>query len=580
MSFPLSTFRSHLPSDILQKGQDYWNNNAVDDLIETADGYEATVFGTDDYEVYVDVDNGTVEHWSCDCLYDWGPICKHVAAVLFEIEARNQSKVYSSSRMIKLGKNIQKPPLEKILEQLSEVELRKLMLYFAKKDKSIKAHLLTKYANLAGDTGKEHFKNLVKSIIDAHTGGRHGFIEYQEASRLGNKLFDLIYNTKKTLPNGSEIQLVYLCEAIIVQLAKAYQYADDSSGSMGMAMEEAISQLTTLASKESDYPQDLVQYIYEFAMRENSLAEENGDWAYSIRDLVVTAARKQEQIQALINELETVIEQAKNQQANFSSKYRAESAAEMKLELLEDWFSKEEAETFLYKNLQYSKFRTQALEKAMQEKRYDEVAKLANEGIEFDTQRNYAGLVNQWKEWLRKLANATGDKKTLAEMTEKMFLESNRMNYYQELKSQLSKAEWKEKVEQFLKKYRAKERPTYWGPRFNHMVGIILEAEERWDDLMVEIEKNPSLDLLEKYRKYLGKRFSEKYLELYDGHVRSFMENNTGRSIYQNACEYLKVMQNLGGKNRVDKIISDWRATYPRRPAMLEELEKFEKSKK
>lgn len=33
----------------------------------------------------VEIANGEVTDWSCDCPYDWGDTCKHVAAVLFAI---------------------------------------------------------------------------------------------------------------------------------------------------------------------------------------------------------------------------------------------------------------------------------------------------------------------------------------------------------------------------------------------------------------------------------------------------------------------------------------------------------------
>jgi len=49
-----------------------------------------------------------------------------------------------------------------------------------------------------------------------------------------------------------------------------------------------------------------------------------------------------------------------------------------------------------------------ALEKAMEEKRYADVQRLAEEGIAQHSGR-YAGLVSEWKKWLIHLSKRTGN---------------------------------------------------------------------------------------------------------------------------------------------------------------------------
>ncbi|MEO1258874.1 MAG: SWIM zinc finger family protein [Bacteroidota bacterium] len=85
MSFPLSLFETHLPADITQKGINYFAQGYVKSLNKEDNTWQAEVTGTHPYQVSIDVQNGNVLQWNCTCPYDHGPICKHVAAVLYSI---------------------------------------------------------------------------------------------------------------------------------------------------------------------------------------------------------------------------------------------------------------------------------------------------------------------------------------------------------------------------------------------------------------------------------------------------------------------------------------------------------------
>ena len=69
---------------ILELGLDYFNKSRVHSLEQTDDGWMAVVQGQQDYKVSIK-GGKEVEEWFCDCPYDHGPVCKHVAATLFAI---------------------------------------------------------------------------------------------------------------------------------------------------------------------------------------------------------------------------------------------------------------------------------------------------------------------------------------------------------------------------------------------------------------------------------------------------------------------------------------------------------------
>jgi hypothetical protein len=590
MSFPLSNFEANLPSDILAKGKDYWDVGNVDNLAQDGDTWTADVYGTDDYTVEVDIEDGEVTDWSCDCPYDWGDICKHVAAVLFAIREEAPEKPVAKRRVrkpksvVEAAKNIgsraiwsspsvkkEQPssdnPIRQIIDKMDAAELRSTMHYLAQRESEVKSYLLTKYAHLITTASKGQYAALVKSIIDAHGGGRRGFIEYKEASRLGDRLYKLLDEAKE--PMGS-LPLVYLCEEVIRQLAAAYQHADDSSGSMGSAMEQAFYLLGKMADEDKT-PADVVQHIFEYALKESANKDYQGwDWAGNLRSIASDAVRTPADAERLIQVLDQSIK------SNSTEKYRdyaVEEAELLKMDLIRRFRSEKEADEYLYAKIHFKRFREIALEKALNARRYEEVRRLANEGI-VQHEKGSPGWVTLWKQWLVRLADATGDSSAQAASLEELYLDRGEMNYYRQLKQLLPQADFDKKVEQYIRYFRGREA-RFAGVLFNGKVAEILVEENRMDDLMAEIRKAPSLYLLDQYSTKLSDKFKPEYIALYERCVRREMEQSSSRDGYQKCAVYVNKILQLGGLEQARQIVLDWRAQYPRRPAMLDELRKF-----
>ena len=87
MQLSLNNFKKEIASHILQRGRDYYDDGCVVSLEEIGDGHwMAEVEGTELYIVEVEQSGDGGIYHTCTCPYDWGPTCKHVAAVLYAIE--------------------------------------------------------------------------------------------------------------------------------------------------------------------------------------------------------------------------------------------------------------------------------------------------------------------------------------------------------------------------------------------------------------------------------------------------------------------------------------------------------------
>lgn len=90
MSFTLQDLENSLPPDIVQKGLDYFVGDRVINVVSEGNVRKAEVLGTKKYSVAIILNKDQIKNCHCDCPYSLGPICKHIAAVLFAIRNEKQ----------------------------------------------------------------------------------------------------------------------------------------------------------------------------------------------------------------------------------------------------------------------------------------------------------------------------------------------------------------------------------------------------------------------------------------------------------------------------------------------------------
>jgi hypothetical protein len=80
---------------VFQRGWEYYENDFVQEITWDGKSYETIVEGSYDYIVKIDFSENGTPHFSCDCPYDWGGICKHCVAVgltIINLPRKIQSK--------------------------------------------------------------------------------------------------------------------------------------------------------------------------------------------------------------------------------------------------------------------------------------------------------------------------------------------------------------------------------------------------------------------------------------------------------------------------------------------------------
>jgi hypothetical protein len=102
-------------------------------------------------------------------------------------------------------------------------------------------------------------------------------------------------------------------------------------------------------------------------------------------------------------------------------------------------------------------------------------------------------------------------------------------------------------------------------------LGEIYRRDQMWPELL-KLAQRSGLDVIEHYRKELHAHFPDEMCDLYEEIAVREMQRAGSRDQYRAVCSLLRRMMELEQPERAEELIERFKALYPRRRAMIEEL--------
>ena len=568
MEIPLSHFEEYIDEPILKRGLSYFKKGFVHEPAEVRPGdYEAVVEGSEEYTVKLSISNGVIIEHSCDCPYDMGPVCKHVAAVIFYLEQEElgltQSTKKGSSKKAKASSS--KPSKRKtiaqqvdnLLDKVTHDELTLFVREHAAKNAQFRDLLLASFAQYNPNESKALYAKQVKTLIKV-ARGKYGFLDSSGAEYVSNELSSMLGLANHYIRKGNHKSAFFICTAIKDELISALEYADDMDGNLTDTIYDAFDTLATIA--QEDPPEEVRELIFKYCLTSFSKRSFSGwDWHLNFLRLAAYTLSTDSEMEELFKRIAAIPK---------SSEYEVKKAQEIQYDVLLKRKGKSVAQRFLEQNIGNPSFRAQAIQDALDQKDYEKAIALANDGIEQDS--GYPGLVTNWYEWLLKIAESQKDTERIILYARHLLLNENipSQDYYQILKKTVPPEEWTDFVEAIVQE--AMERKPYYR---TDLVASIFIREEWWSRLLDLVKKEYTLDQLAKYEKLLAQHFPSELADLYAERIIRYVENHVGRSHYRTACKYIRRMIKLGAREKADEVISQLRQTHYRKKALMEELD-------
>lgn len=88
----LDKFQEEINDRILERGSEYYLERRVAKEGSDGEWQFFSVEGSEPYKVRLKIEGNDVKDYECDCPYDMGPVCKHIAACLYSIKATKEKK--------------------------------------------------------------------------------------------------------------------------------------------------------------------------------------------------------------------------------------------------------------------------------------------------------------------------------------------------------------------------------------------------------------------------------------------------------------------------------------------------------
>lgn len=199
----------------MERGREYYRDNCVTKLIHTENAIQAKVEGSEEYCVEIQLAKGMPVDMFCDCPYaDDGENCKHMAAVLFAVEAKEYAFEVDSEEEDN-DSEYDSLWIEAI-EQLPEQTVRELLIEIAAEDGELQERLILLYSGQTPTDAVFRWKeDLMEMVWEAED--EHEFVDYREAYGLMSDMADYMERRlQPMLDAGLVMEAYHLVSTVLV----------------------------------------------------------------------------------------------------------------------------------------------------------------------------------------------------------------------------------------------------------------------------------------------------------------------------------------------------------------------------
>ena len=556
---------------ILERGYDYYCDDAVENMEISDNIIRADVIGSEDYEVEISLSNGEVTDMYCSCPYALdGRNCKHMAAVLYEWSENEEEEKKEEENAINTDLfqpaytvNSHKKKLtavEELVRSANEEDVRSFLAAVLAEDEK----LLLRFHNIINkQVTREDINNYIRQvdiIADRYLGRNH-FISYYEADGFISELEEIIdEDVCRMIDNGDYLSAFEVMNYIFVLIGDVDM--DDSDGGTGMLADRIfqlwLELLVKVSSEEkrkmfdwftSHLDGSVIDYLEEY-----------------IEQILMGEFEEKEYEQAKLDFIEDMIARSERKDSDWSRDYGVGKWAVRYLEMLQEKKASDEQIQEVCKRYgKNSSVRRYYVDICMKKKEYDHVLQILDECILLDKQ--YRGLISEYSEKKKEIYLLQGNRSAYIEQLWKLVLEHEpgNLELYRELRKQYTADEWLVKREEIFGKL----------PAYAHVERLYKE-EKLYDRLLTYVLNSPGLYALQEYEKVLKNDYPEQILNKYKDEVSKMAVHTSDRKNYAHLVSLLRKMQQMkGGSKLVEQIAAEWKVKYRNRPAMMDELRKL-----
>lgn len=540
-------WKSMFEPRILARGRQYWQQGYVTDLSCTEDGIHATVLGSEEYEVDIELDGGEVTDTCCTCPYGEYDNCKHMAAVLFAVTEDGTPK---KKKAAPAGASWQDT-----LKGMTAEQMRSFLQCILLDSPSLQKQLLLGYGKGSQkETTKDDWEVQLKQVVREYRHGR-SYVNYQYMEDFVYALDDFMADRLSVLlSTGKAMSAFYMVCAVLETASKEDAGEFTESEELWDSCTNVWWQILDAANQEQRG--EMYNWFYD-AVKTNKF--EFADIPF----LLFSYRWDEAHLQKNLELLQTFLKRDSGSEANMKKwlDYCEKAMSAMHK-------TEAEIDDFRQQYLSYDFVRDQMLKRFLDAKEYEKAIALLKQEKQFapkDSER-----LQHSSEELIRIYGLTGQENEYRQelLHQLNAYQQHDLTHVRELHSILSEDEWEDWKETLL------DMPTTASIHYQ-----LLAYTEQWSKLFAEIQKEHSFSLLMNYIEPLMKWDAECTLYCGLGFLEAEIDAARNRNAYKTTIQKLATLsQYPGGKEAVKQRVAAWKEKYARRTAVMEELNRAQSS--
>lgn len=257
------TIRQLAGAKSFDRGEMYFLNGHVANVVEHAGKLTAAVHGTDTYHVTLSVDGDALDY-DCTCpMGADGAFCKHCVAVGIAWLTNSTNTRATDKANIGRADIITLDDVRLRLLKEQKGKLVDIILEHAATDERLRERLLLEAAKTAG---KSVTVATLRKAIERATN-THGFVDYRAAYDFSRGVDQAVDSIAALLDAGHAAEVIDLTEHALGKVEQAILHMDDSDGNMSGILSRLQELHLGACDKARPDPETLAKRLFDWEMR-------------------------------------------------------------------------------------------------------------------------------------------------------------------------------------------------------------------------------------------------------------------------------------------------------------------------
>jgi len=550
--FDESQLRDLCTEQSFQRGLMYFEEGRVKIREASSSRISATVVGTDDYLVEIDLDDLSA---NCSCPYDLEGYCKHIVAVFLAID-KEPEKVEGMRRRYTLDQE----SVDDLLNKTDPHAIQGFLLQEMKANPELRARFVARFSSVGTGKSLSEYRDDMESAFD-EAEDEHGLLSFGNELNLSQfQELAEIYTQKEDFMEAAKIH-----QALSQTIAGRMNHVDDSYGYFSGEFSDSLKafvECILAARLPADARRGYIDYLWgRYLLNKPDYFQDD---YFNALKVLCTAREDLIYWKALVKP--HLPQRTTGAEPGRREEHQARKLISMQLHLHSSL--KENDGFYALMDDHYRASPDLCLQYArqlLQDGDREKAIKIAEEGTAI-----FPGYQSRFLREFLSESYGKDDPQNYREQLRSLYLLTGDWKYYDDLKKAFeSKDMWQKTLENILA-CAAKERSGR-----TQRVEIYLR-ENMYDAALRVVIAKKSIEELRAYHRELADLYPKEYFGAYRELIYPFAGSHMGREHYRDVASVLKKMKKIAGSEaEFQEILARLLAENKRKPAFIDELKKM-----